>query len=162
MTWAELRAYCLSLPGATETFPFEPAVSVFKAPHQKVFAITADEADPIDVSVKCDPEIGEALRAQHPSIVPGYHLNKRHWITITLGSDVPDERVRELVLDSYELVVPKAAAGRAMTGVGPASRSVPSVGDDAARGALVPTLRTASEARTSKRPAASVATVDST
>jgi len=56
------------------------------------------------VSVKCDPEIGEALRDQYESIVPGYHLNKRHWITITLGREVPDARVRELVLDSYELV----------------------------------------------------------
>jgi predicted DNA-binding protein (MmcQ/YjbR family) len=53
------------------------------------------------------PPIGEALRAQYESIAPGYHLNKRHWITITLNGDVPDERVRELVLDSDELVAPK-------------------------------------------------------
>ena len=47
--------------------------------------------------MKCEPAIGEALRAQYASIAPGYHLNKRHWITITLNGDVPDERVRELV-----------------------------------------------------------------
>ena len=110
MRWKQLRAYCLSLPGATETFPFEPTVSVFKAANLKMFAITAESSDPIDISVKCDPEIGEALRASHQSIVPGYHLNKRHWITITLGGDVPDKRVRELVLDSYHLVAPKTAA----------------------------------------------------
>ena len=110
MRWKQLRAYCLSLPGATETFPFEPTVSVFKAANLKMFAITAESSDPIDISVKCDPEIGEALRASHQSIVPGYHLNKRHWITITLGGDVPDKRVRELVLDSYNLVAPKTAA----------------------------------------------------
>ena len=108
MMWEELRAYCLSLPGATETFPFEPTVSVFKAANLKMFAITAESSVPIDVSVKCEPEISEALRATYRSIVPGYNLNKRHWITITLDGDVADERVRELVLDSYLLVAPKA------------------------------------------------------
>jgi predicted DNA-binding protein (MmcQ/YjbR family) len=104
MTWDELRTYCLSLPDAVETFPFEPTVSVFKAPGGKMFAITTSPTDPVDVSVKCDPDIGEALRTEYESIVPGYHLNKRHWITVTVGGDVPDDRVRELVLDSYELV----------------------------------------------------------
>ena len=104
MNWDELRAHCLSLPEAVETFPFEPGVSVFKAPGGKMFAIAAAGADPLDVSVKCDPDIGEALRAEYDSIVPGYHLNKRHWITVTLGREVPDDRIRELVLDSYELV----------------------------------------------------------
>ena len=108
MTWEELREHCLSLTGATETFPFEPTVSVFKAANGKVFGITTDKADPIDISVKCDPAVAEALRAQYESIAPGYHLNKRHWITVTLNRDVPDERVRELVLDSYELVAPRA------------------------------------------------------
>jgi predicted DNA-binding protein (MmcQ/YjbR family) len=104
VVWDELHAYCLSLHGATETFPFGPDVSVFKAPGGKMFALSSSDADPIDVSVKCDPDIGEALRSEYKSIVPGYHLNKRHWITVTIGGDVPDERVRELVLDSYELV----------------------------------------------------------
>ena len=113
MRWAELRAYCLSLPGAVESFPFEPAVSVFKAANLKMFAISAESVAPFDISVKCDPEIGEALRATYQSIVPGYHLNKRHWITITLGGDVPDDRVRELVLDSYLLVAPKVVPSRA-------------------------------------------------
>jgi predicted DNA-binding protein (MmcQ/YjbR family) len=112
MTWAELRTYCLSLPGATESFPFEPAVSVFKAPGGKMFAITTEASTPSDVSVKCDPDIGAALRAEYESIVPGYHLNKRHWITVTLGRDVPDARVRELVLDSYDLVAKPATAKR--------------------------------------------------
>ena len=108
MTWEELREHCLSLPGATETFPFEPTVSVFKASNGKMFGVTTEKAEPIDISVKCEPAIGEALRAQFASIAPGYHLNKRHWITITLNGDVPDEQVRELVLDSYELVAPRA------------------------------------------------------
>jgi len=115
MRWDELRDYCLSLPGAIETFPFEPTVSVFKAANLKMFAITAESSVPIDISVKCEPEIGETLRATYRSIVPGYHLNKRHWITITLDGDVADERVRELVLDSYQLVAPKVAATGART-----------------------------------------------
>jgi predicted DNA-binding protein (MmcQ/YjbR family) len=104
MTWDELHTYCLSLPDAIETFPFEPAVSVFKAPGGKMFAVASSQSTPLDVSVKCDPDIGEALRSEYESIEPGYHLNKRHWITITLGRDVPDARVKELILDSYELV----------------------------------------------------------
>jgi predicted DNA-binding protein (MmcQ/YjbR family) len=104
VTRGELRAYCLSLPGAQETFPFEPSIPVFKAANAKMFAIVTGNPDVLDVSVKCDPEIGEALRAQYESVVPGYHLNKRHWITVTVGGDVPDDRVRELVVDSYDLV----------------------------------------------------------
>jgi predicted DNA-binding protein (MmcQ/YjbR family) len=111
MTRDQLHAYCLSLPGAIETSPFEPGVPVFKAANGKMFAILTGTDELTDISVKCDPAIGEALRAQYRSIVPGYHLNKRHWITITLDGGVPDERVRELVLDSYELVASRAAAG---------------------------------------------------
>jgi predicted DNA-binding protein (MmcQ/YjbR family) len=110
MTWRELREYCLSLPGAVETFPFGPGASVFKAANGKMFGVTTQRHAPVDISVKVEPAIGEALRAQYSAVVPGYHLNKRHWITITLGGDLPDERVHELVRDSYELVAPKVRA----------------------------------------------------
>jgi predicted DNA-binding protein (MmcQ/YjbR family) len=104
MKWTTLQQHCLAMPGAIETFPFDPGVSVFKAPGGKMFAITAAASDPIDVSVKCEPELGEALRSKFTSIVPGYHLNKKHWITITVGSDVPDRRIKQLIQDSYDLV----------------------------------------------------------
>jgi predicted DNA-binding protein (MmcQ/YjbR family) len=104
VTWDELRDHCLSMPGAQETFPFAPGVSVFKAANGKMFALCMPDRAPLQVSVKCEPELGEALRRDHEAIVEGYHLNKRHWITVTLGADVPDERVRELVEDSYDLV----------------------------------------------------------
>jgi predicted DNA-binding protein (MmcQ/YjbR family) len=94
----------LSLPGTEETFPFEPGCSVFKAANGKMFAVSVTTTEPLDVSVKCEPELGEALRRDYEAIVEGYHLNKRHWITITLNADVPDERVRALVQDSYDLV----------------------------------------------------------
>jgi predicted DNA-binding protein (MmcQ/YjbR family) len=104
MTWEELREWCLGLPGASETYPFQPGVSVFKAANGKMFGVGAATSEPPDISVKCDPELAVALRGEFSSIVEGYHLNKRHWITITLNSDCPDERVRELVRDSYDLV----------------------------------------------------------
>ena len=108
MTWEELRAWCVSMPGAEETFPFEPGVSVFKAANGKMFAVSVATSEPLDISVKCHPDIAQALRAEYAAIVEGYHLNKRHWITITLNSDVTDERVRQLVRDSYDLVKPRA------------------------------------------------------
>jgi predicted DNA-binding protein (MmcQ/YjbR family) len=107
----ELRAYCLSLAGASETFPFGPETSVFKA-NGKMFAISALGSPMLDVSLKCDPELGESLRQAHVGIAPGYHLNKRHWITVTLNSDVPDEQVRQLIEDSYDLVRPQGRARR--------------------------------------------------
>ena len=115
MTGDELRAWCLSLPGAAEEFPFAPGLSVFKVA-RKVFALSRLSAQPLTVSVKCDPELAESLRASYASIVPGYHLNKRHWITITLGRDAGDDLVRDLVQDSHDLVRPRprrAPGGRA-------------------------------------------------
>ena len=106
MNFDDVRAFCLSLPGGVETFPFEPGVSVFKAANGKMFAVSVATSEPLAVSVKCDPELAVALRAEYAAIVEGYHLNKRHWITITLGSDCPDDRVRELVADSHGLVAP--------------------------------------------------------
>ncbi|WP_156722833.1 MmcQ/YjbR family DNA-binding protein [Streptomyces apocyni] len=105
----ELRALCLSFNAAVEEFPFTPEVSVFKV-CGKIFALGDLDARPLTVSLKCDPEIAVRLREQHPGIVPGYHLNKRHWNTVTVD-ELPAVLVRELVEDSYDLVVaglPKA------------------------------------------------------
>jgi predicted DNA-binding protein (MmcQ/YjbR family) len=63
------------------------------------------DARPLTVSLKCEPSLAEALRAEHPAVRPGYHLNKRHWITVTLDDSLPDELVLGLLEDSYELVV---------------------------------------------------------
>jgi predicted DNA-binding protein (MmcQ/YjbR family) len=111
MTGAELREWCLTMPGAEETFPFREGLSVFKT-HRKVFALSALRREPLSVSVKCDPDLAEQLRASYAAIVPGYHLNKRHWITITVNADVPDAQVRDLVEDSYDLVRPRRRSRR--------------------------------------------------
>jgi predicted DNA-binding protein (MmcQ/YjbR family) len=111
MTADELRATCLALAGAVEERPFrDPDVTVFKA-GGKVFAITRLDGNPLRVSVKCDPDLAVALRDTYPAITPGYHLNKRHWNTIALDGSLDDAMVRDLVEDSYALIVaalPKA------------------------------------------------------
>jgi predicted DNA-binding protein (MmcQ/YjbR family) len=103
MTARELRNLCLNLPDAREEFPFRPELSVFKV-GTKMFALSDLNETPLRVSLKCDPELGEQLRATYPTIAPGYHLNKRHWITITLGDSTPDRLVTDLIQGSHELV----------------------------------------------------------
>ncbi|MFF4320050.1 MmcQ/YjbR family DNA-binding protein [Streptomyces sp. NPDC001568] len=109
MTPAQLRAFCLGFNAAVEEFPFTPETSVFKV-LGKVFALSALDAEPLKVNLKCEPELAVRQREEHEAIVPGWHMNKRHWNTVTVGG-LPDALVRELVEDSYDLVVaglPKA------------------------------------------------------
>ena len=106
MTAAELRRLCLAQTDAEETFPFGFETSVFKV-GGKMFALAQLKRKPLQVSVKCEPELGEQLRASYAEIEPGYHLNKRHWLTVTCGGAAPEELVRELVAGSYELVAPR-------------------------------------------------------
>lgn len=111
MTAEELREWCLSMPGAIEDFPFGAGVSVFKV-GGKMFALSRLAAEPLQVSVKCDPTLAQALRDSYTSIAPGYHLNKRHWITVTLDADAHDAMVRDLVQDSFDLVRPRSGRRR--------------------------------------------------
>jgi predicted DNA-binding protein (MmcQ/YjbR family) len=107
---AQLRAACLGQRGAYEDFPFGEAVSVFKVA-DRMFALSALHEDPLQVSLKCEPELGVNLRRSYPAIAEGYHLNKRHWITVTIDGSLSEEVLTELIEDSYELVVdllPKA------------------------------------------------------
>jgi predicted DNA-binding protein (MmcQ/YjbR family) len=104
MDAAGLRAWCLEQPGAVEEFPFGPEHSVFKVAG-KMFALSGLERVPLEVSVKCEPELAVALRTSYDAIRPGYHLNKRHWNTITIDGRLEDQIVRDLIEDSYDLVV---------------------------------------------------------
>ncbi len=100
-----LRDLCLSFRGAEETFPFGFDTSVFKVAG-KMFALSRLVADPpLRVSLKCEPQLAEQLRATHDAVVPGYHLNKRHWNTVVLDGSLPERMVAELIEDSYDLVV---------------------------------------------------------
>jgi predicted DNA-binding protein (MmcQ/YjbR family) len=100
----ELRRCCLGHSGATEDFPFAPGVSVFKVAG-KMFALSRLEQQPLEVSVKCEPDLAIQLRDSYSAIRPGYHLNKRHWNTITLDGSFADQLARDMIEDSYDLVV---------------------------------------------------------
>ena len=116
MSPGELRDYCLSFTGAEETFPFGTSVSVFKV-SGKMFALSQLGADSLRVSLKCEPGLAEALREAHAAVLPGYHLNKRHWNTLIVDGSLADDAVRAMIEDSYDLVVSKLPrAGRRTLG----------------------------------------------
>lgn len=94
----------LARPGAHETYPFDPITLVAKV-GGKMFALLATTAAPLRLSLKVDPDYGEVLRASFPAIKPGYHLNKRHWVTLTLDGSLEPTLVQELIEGSYRLVV---------------------------------------------------------
>jgi len=96
-------AHCLSQPHATEETPFGPEVLVFKV-GGKMFALTVPDAFPVTMNLKCDPLRALDLRDRFAAIQPGYHMNKRHWNTVTLDGSLPAALVRELIEHSYQLV----------------------------------------------------------
>ena len=104
LSLAELIDHFAGHPGATDGYPFGPGALVFKV-GGKMFGLVAEDARPLTVSLKCDPDLGLELRAQYPAVQPGYHLNKRHWNTITLDGSVPVDELAELIDHSFQLVV---------------------------------------------------------
>src|ERR1039457_3959673 len=106
MRAAELRDHCLAFPRAAETFPFGPETSVFKVAG-KMFALSRLAQPPLQVSVKCEPLLAEQLRDAHAAVLPGYHLNKRHWNTVIIDGSLPAKMIGDMVEDSYDLVVSK-------------------------------------------------------
>ena len=97
-------AACGAKPGSAEDYPFGDEVAVFKVA-RRMFALVSLGPPPGSVSLKCDPDLAAVLRDRHAGITPGYHLNKRHWNTVTLNGSVPDEELLELIDHSYDLVV---------------------------------------------------------
>jgi predicted DNA-binding protein (MmcQ/YjbR family) len=104
MDAASLRRHCLAKPGAVEERPFGPDTSVFKVAG-KIFALSWLDGVPLEVSLKCEPELAEQFRGAYPAVRGGYHLNKRHWNTVTLDGSLPDQLVADMIEDSYDLVV---------------------------------------------------------
>lgn len=100
----DLRRRLAALPGAAEAYPFKLAVRVFKV-GGKMFAVTGLDDDPACVTLRGDPNDNEADRAEYPAVRPGYHMNKRHWNTVTLDGSVPDEVLTEMIRASYAIVV---------------------------------------------------------
>ncbi len=98
-----IRGQCQSLPASELTFPFGDDVEVYKV-GGKMFALVSLDDETALVTLKCDPEGAVGLRRAYASIQPGYHMNKRHWITVTLDGGVPDALMSDLVTDSHALV----------------------------------------------------------
>ncbi len=107
MTHKELEAYFLSLPGAWLDFPFGEKVSVYKVGQgdkAKMFALIQEGSKPLQVSLKCDPQLALTLREKYEAVQPGYHLNKKHWNTILLTGQLGDDELKDLAYHSYLLV----------------------------------------------------------
>jgi len=104
MNFKELDSYLLSKQGATFDYPFDKKVRVYRIA-KKMFALTKDET-PLSVNLKCDPIYALELRSIYESVIGGYHMNKKHWNTVTVdeSSDVDVKIVKELIDHSYELV----------------------------------------------------------
>ena len=103
-TLEHLRNYCANKAGAKEAFPFDSKTLVFKVMN-KMFALCNIEAEELKVNLKCRPEFAELLREKYDSIVPGYHMNKKHWNTVTIDGSIPNDELLYLIDHSYELVV---------------------------------------------------------
>jgi predicted DNA-binding protein (MmcQ/YjbR family) len=98
-----VEEYLLSMPNARLDYPFGEDVAVYKA-KDKMFALVREKKDPVQISLKCDPILAETLRAKYETVLPGYHLNKKHWNTIVLTGQLPWEEVQDLIKHSYDLV----------------------------------------------------------
>ncbi|MCO5179395.1 MAG: MmcQ/YjbR family DNA-binding protein [Anaerolineae bacterium] len=104
MELKQIAAYLLNKKGTTEETPFGPEALVYKV-MGKMFALVAWEADPLTLTLKCEPGQALLLRDIYPAVLPGYHMNKTHWNTITLDGTIPAAELWGMIDDSYELVV---------------------------------------------------------
>ncbi|MFO7672262.1 MAG: MmcQ/YjbR family DNA-binding protein [Lutibacter sp.] len=104
MNIEEFRDYCLSKNQVTESFPFDEETLVFKVAG-KMFALAGLEHHPATVSLKCDPDKALELREEYDEIMPGYHMNKTHWNSAIIDGNLSHKLIRELIDDSYNLVV---------------------------------------------------------
>lgn len=113
MTHKEIEEYLLSFPNTWLDFPFGEGTSVYKVGHKetgegKLFAIIADSSKPLRISLKCDPQLAESLREEYETVLPGYHLNKKHWNTILCSGQLDDNQIKDLARLSYQLVTATA------------------------------------------------------
>ncbi len=103
MEHKQVEDYVLSMPNAVLEYPFGEDVAVYKT-GGKMFALIADGKDPVRISLKCDPQLAIVLRDKYETIMPGYHLNKKHWNTLILTGQLPWDEVQGLIRHSYDLV----------------------------------------------------------
>ncbi len=104
MNIEEIREYCLSKNGVSESFPFDAETLVFKV-SGKLFLLCGIERQPLQFNVKCDPENAIALRSQYSCVTPGYHMSKVHWNSVLVDGSVPKKIILSWIDDSYQLIV---------------------------------------------------------
>jgi predicted DNA-binding protein (MmcQ/YjbR family) len=114
MTHKQLETYILSMPNSWLDYPFGPEVSVYKAGHKskgegKMFALIAEGSNPVRISLKCDPQLALILREKYETVLPGYHLNKKHWNTIICSGQLEFDEIKDLIRHSYLLVAGEKA-----------------------------------------------------
>ena len=100
-----LREFCISKKGATEGFPFGEDTLVFKV-GGKIFALVNLDGE-LSINLKCDPEFALELRERYSSVIPGYHMNKKHWNTVILDGSIPDKEIYSWIDHSYEIITRK-------------------------------------------------------
>ena len=103
----DVHALCAAFPGAVRTYPFGEETAVYKI-GGKIFALTADE--PTSINLKAEPADVTGLVETYDAIERGYHMNKKHWVTVQLDGSLPDGLLEELIEDSYDLIVDKLPA----------------------------------------------------
>lgn len=109
-----IETYLLSLPNVFLDYPFGEGVAVYKVAggqddtaEAKMFALISEGKIPVNLSLKCDPQLSLTLREKYVSVMPGYHLNKKHWNTLVLGGELTWDEVQALIRHSYDLVAPR-------------------------------------------------------
>ncbi len=103
MNIGTFQSYCLAKKGVTEEFPFDEKILVYKV-MGKMFVLT-DIDEFSSINLKCDPEVATELREQYPAVSPGYHMNKKHWITVQMDGSISDKIMKQWIDASYQLVV---------------------------------------------------------
>lgn len=111
MTEKEMHDYLLSFANAWLDYPFGEGTAVYKVGHkdvpgqtEKMFALVSEGSKPLRVSLKTDPELNRTLQEKYESVLPGYHLNKKHWITVICSGQLSDDEIKDLARLSYQLV----------------------------------------------------------
>ena len=103
MTHKQVEEYLLSMPNSKLDYPFGENTAVYKV-DDKMFALVTEKKDPVQISLKCDPLLAETLRQKYDTVMPGYHLNKKHWNTIVLTGQLSWDEIKDLIKHSYILV----------------------------------------------------------
>jgi len=104
MTYNEIESYALAKKGVEKMYPFDEKTAVFKVGH-KMFLLYNETSDEVSLNLKCDPIYALELRTIYTSVIPGYHMSKKHWNTVTCNKEIEDTLIKEWIDDSYDLIL---------------------------------------------------------